>query len=580
MMQFTKYSMFIKHIGDLEINGQYKKDSINEVDSLGFEQTLTGRLSLVFNGIEFDVGKSVISSNGERTNIQTARMTVSDNSASFRLQEVTLTFSVNGDQSLILNTDVNSLTELEIPYKPLKTARIQNNNGRFVVISDKGSYTLDNTRISSERQRSLILTSDNPSVSYVRLPDDKSIVADSEPKNESVFDLDDFVIEGGRSKTSFNAAVDQWRDRMFSLWSKTATATNDEKQIVAYESEALSHGTYQQARTAPTAFLNGSARTFVSSVFFGRTDVALRSITADQRGTSDRLNQQINDKSFDFFKESHPIEWLSVRGYTRSVDSAGEWILSLDPSTLPMDNVPGILEGYADWNVFYPNRENPFAKFSIRILSLISAGIRKSTDGKQVFVLNGGIADMEFNVRLGKALTIFAEIIDNEGWASAGRSIILSVLSLMDESTGMVPKELLVSDISSGASTPSPGANGVSASVLYGILQASENYPRAVQIASSPQPIWAWTAADSVTATLTSDILDILVSFPQGETHYMLIRGVRPGFTRLYLYNMNYRTASDFERWDSSGWSYSASEQTLLVKMKHRTRIEHIQVFW
>jgi hypothetical protein len=569
--------MFIKRIGDLEISGQYRKDSTDEVDSLGFERTLVGRLSLVFNGIEFDVGRSVVSSNGERTNIQTVRIAVSDNSASFRLREVTLTFSVNGNQALILNADVNSLTELEIPFKPLKTAYIQNNNGQFVVISDKGSYAFENTQISPERQ-SLVLTSGNPSVSYARLPDAGPAAAVSETVEQDVFALDDFVIENGRNKTSFNMAIDQWRDKVFSLWSRTAATANDERQIAAYESEALSHGTYRQARTVPTTFLNGNARTFVSSAFFGRTDMALRSITSDQRDTVNRLNQQINDKSFDFFKESHPIEWLFVRGYAKSVDSAGEWILSIDPSALLMDNAPGVLEGYADWNAFLPDRENPFAKFSVRVLSLISAGIRKNIDGKQVFVFNGGVADMEFNVRLGKALAVFAEIIANEGWTNAGYSIILSVLSLMDESTGTVPKELLVSDISTDA--PTPAANTVNASSLYGILRVSENYPHAVQIAPGAQPIWVWTVADSITATLTNNILDIFVSFPQDETHYMLIRGVKPGFTRLQLYNTDYRTAIDFERWDSSGWSYSLSEQTLLVKMKHRTRIEHIQVFW
>jgi hypothetical protein len=580
MMQFTKYNGFIKRIGNLEISGQYRKDSEDAVDSFGVERTLTGRLSIVFNGMEFDLGKSVVYSDGEKTNIQIEGMTVSDNSASFRSREVTLTFLVKDDQALIVSANIDNLTELEIPYKPLKTARIQNNNGQFIVISDKGSYTFGNARISSERQ-SLILTGRNPSASYMMLPDVESVVSVSESSEESVFDPNDFVIENGHNKTAFNAAVDQWRDKIFPLWSRTATIANDEKQIVAYESEALARGVYRQSRVIPMAFLNGTERTFVSSVFFGRTDIALRSITSDQRDTANRLSQQINGKSFDFFKESHPIEWLSIRGYTKSVDSAGEWILLVDPSTVVPDNAPGILEGYADWSAFRPDRDNPFSKFSIRVLSLVSAGIRKSANGEYVFVFNGGVADMEFNIRLGKALVVFAEITGNEGWANAGRSIILSVLSLTDERTGMVPKELLVSEISTDTPNLSAGANGVSAAILYGILRVSENYPHAVQIVPGAQPIWVWTASSSVTtALITNNMLDISVSFPQDETHYMLIRGIRPGFIRLQLYDRDYRTASDFERWDSSGWSYSTSEQTLLVKMKHRTREEHIQIFW
>jgi hypothetical protein len=578
MLQFTKYGGFTERIGELEISGQYQKDSKSEANSVGFERTLAGKLTVVFNGMEFDLRKGMISSTDKKTNIQMVRMTVSDNSASFRFPEGILTFSVNSDQALNIKANIGALAELEIPYRPLKTAHIQNNSGRFIVVSDKGSYAFDNARISSERQ-SLILTGDSPSASYARLPEVEPPIAVTGLQERSAFNPDDFVIENGRGKTRFNKAVELWRDNVFSLWARTVSTTNDEKQIAAYESEAIYRGTYGRLRSSPTSFLNGSERTFFSSVFFGRTDMALRSITTNQRDTASRLSQQIRDKSFDFFKEPHPIEWLSVRGYAQAVDDAGEWIRSIDPSVMVPDHIPGVLEGYVDWNAFRPDENNPFSKFSVRVLSLVSAGIRKSADGQQVFVFNSGVADMEFNLRLGKALAVFAETAGDEDWANAGRSIALSVLSFTDERTGMIPKELLVSDISTDAATRLAVASGVGASTLYDILRPSENYPRAVQIASGAQPIWVWTAASLVTAVSNNTSLDVSVSFPQDETHYMLIRGIRPGFT-LQLYNMDYRTASDFERWDSSGWSYSMSEQTLLVKMKHRSLIEHIQIFW
>jgi hypothetical protein len=579
MMQFTKYGEFSRRIGDLEINGQYRKDVDNGDDALGSEWALTGRLTVVFNGMEFDLKKGMISSNGEKASIQTMLMVVSDNSASFRLPEGVITFSVNDDQALNIKADLGNNSEVEIPYKPLRTARIQNSNGQFVVTSDKGSYTFNNARVSMERQ-SLILTSDNPSVFYAKLPTAEPVIAFPRLQETPVFDPNDFVIENGRGEINFNKVVDQWRDKIFSLWDGTIATANDERLVAAYESEAISRGTYGRARTAPTAFLNGNARTFVTSAFFGRTDTALRLITSDQRDTINRLSQQIRDKSFDFFKEPHPIEWLTVRGYTANVEGVSEWILSIDPSAVIPDNTPGILEGYADWNTFRPERDNPFLKFRARVLSLISAGIRKSTNGQQVFVFNGGVADMEFNIRLGKALIVFAGIIGDEDWANAGRSIVLSVLSLTDERTGTIPKELLVSDISTDEPPTPTGSSRVAAPVVYDILRPSENYPHAAQIASGAQPIWAWTAASIITATSTGASLDIFVSFPQDESHYMLIRGIRPGFRRLQLYNMDYRTASDFERWDSSGWSYSTSEQTLLVKMKHRSTAEHIRIFW
>ncbi|GHV35100.1 hypothetical protein AGMMS4952_27470 [Spirochaetia bacterium] len=93
--------------------------------------------------------------------------------------------------------------------------------------------------------------------------------------------------------------------------------------------------------------------------------------------------------------------------------------------------------------------------------------------------------------------------------------------------------------------------------------------------------IWAWTAGAGVTANFNQEnnFLDISVNFPSGETHYMLIRGIRP-FTQIQLYNIPFRTDSQFERYDSSGWAYSSSEQTLMVKMKHRLTTEHILIYY
>jgi hypothetical protein len=59
----------------------------------------------------------------------------------------------------------------------------------------------------------------------------------------------------------------------------------------------------------------------------------------------------------------------------------------------------------------------------------------------------------------------------------------------------------------------------------------------------------------------------------------MMIKGVKP-FKKIQLYNIDFRTDPRFERYDSSGWAYSESEQTLLLKMKHRAKEEHIRIFY
>jgi hypothetical protein len=195
--------------------------------------------------------------------------------------------------------------------------------------------------------------------------------------------------------------------------------------------------------------------------------------------------------------------------------------------------------------------------------------------GDWVLVFHGAAADMEFNLRLGKALWMWAESANRGEWAALGRSLVVSVLSLAD-GTGTTPPRLLLSG--DGQITEDPGPR-ISSARLYRILNPGEYYPRPVVIGSGVNGIWAWTAASAVTAAQENNVLDISVSFPAGETHYMMIRGVRP-FDKIQLYNIDYRTDPQFERYDSSGWVYSAQDQILLLKMKHQTTVEHIKIFY
>jgi hypothetical protein len=185
-------------------------------------------------------------------------------------------------------------------------------------------------------------------------------------------------------------------------------------------------------------------------------------------------------------------------------------------------------------------------------------------------------------------------------------------LSLADN-TGQVKAGLLVS--AEGGITEDPAPSQLTTARLYHILNLGEYHPRALLIQGVPaNSLWAWTAAAAVSAsqsvvvselspaeiprpsagdsedpdaetpapvvtTRRETVLDIAVTFPAGETHYIIIRGIR-AFNKIQLYNMDYRTDPQFERYDSSGWSYSAQEQTLVLKMKHRATVEHIRIFY
>jgi hypothetical protein len=73
--------------------------------------------------------------------------------------------------------------------------------------------------------------------------------------------------------------------------------------------------------------------------------------------------------------------------------------------------------------------------------------------------------------------------------------------------------------------------------------------------------------------------LDVSVSFPAGETHYLMLWGIQP-FTRMQIHSMNWRSDPRYESYDSSGWVYYPQDRLLALKLKHRSQVEHIRIYY
>ncbi|MDR1073839.1 MAG: hypothetical protein LBL45_09235 [Treponema sp.] len=607
LVQFTKYGNFTKRIEGLMVSAQYKDrvSGYSLMMPLGFDcQSITGRAVVSFNGMEYRLTEenkfSLVYADGRREIRLPEHAAFLGDRVIFRFIEGTsLTFAVQeyaDGWELVISADFAGGAErLELPYRLLAASRIQQaDGGRFFITYNGVRYGFNRTLMDPDKQI-LALTNNDPFIAY-QVMDAPAGEEAAPPENseDQSFNVADFVIAQASGEAEYNNAIEQWRTRMYNA--QRLSASSDEAQVMAYISESIHRNTYSQAlRAAPASFVNSAInasqnlgqKTYASSPYFGRLDQALRSLGTFERNANTRLTQEIDSRSLDFFKEYHAIELLSLGGANAVVDAAAVWARSIDPSAITPDCVPGVLENYMDWEAYRPAMENPFARFNDRVYSLISASIRKNSQGDKVFVFNNGSADMLFNLRLGKALSLYAENAGNDGWAAAARSVVLSVLSMTNDQ-GLAPKELLVSDIMAERPTSVEASVTVHSAYLYRELGIGENYARAVSVVGGTNTplVWTWTAATRISASLAGDLgaagssLDIEVDFPAGETHYMLIRNIPPSISRLQLYNQIYRTAADFERYNSSGWVYSASEQTLLVKMRHRSQIEHIRIFW
>jgi hypothetical protein len=578
MIQFAKQGGFTRRIGDFVITGQYRSPGEGEPPLGQNEYLLAGGIRVFFGGLEFSLigndneGDFVfIGTGGDREIILPRHMAVSGERAVFSFSGGTelsfLTQYAGGKPELRISASFGEDAEgLELPYKLLRASRfLDNGEGQFVISANGESYSFGFSPLDDERQV-IFLQRNGPDISYRAIP------------QKEAFRPEDFIISPARDKQNYDEVLSRWRDLNYALWNRLIANTDDEDLVIAYAGEAVQRGTYRSALAGvPAAFLRGNQRSFRSSVYLGRLDEGLRSIAAFEREKVSLFSRLVNEKSADFLKSPHVFAYLALRGYTAFIDDGAALVHAIDPVTLSPDISLGILEGFVDWKLYRPHGDNPFSRLIDQACFVISERIWKDAGGNLVLVFSAnGMADPEFNLRLGKAFSAYGESTGSESWAALGRSLILSILSLED-SGGTVPGGVGISE--TGELSENAGLPRVSAARLYRVLAPGEYSPRVIGIGAAVNGIWAWTAASAINASQENNILDISVSFPAGETHYMIIRGIK-AFTKLQLYNMDFRTDFQFERYDSSGWSYSTQEQTLIIKMKHRTAVEHVRIFY
>jgi hypothetical protein len=321
----------------------------------------------------------------------------------------------------------------------------------------------------------------------------------------------------------------------------------------------------------PRSFLEGTRRTYVSSVFFGRLDAALRSLAAAEQERIASIAALLRAGSAEFIARPHFFAESLVRQEVGAIEEALTQAASWNPAEVTLDFAAPVLEAYVDL-VQADYEPNPFEAWIEPVERLIAENIQKDPMSFQALVFLGeGAADTEFNIRLGLALDGFGRLAGRDEWAALGRSLVLTVLAFSD-SGGAIPSALILT----GNGFARTGEGRISGARVYRAMR-QDNYPRTVRIGGGING-WAWTAASAVDVTQNGDITDIAVSFFPGETHYLILRGLKP-FTKIQLYGIDYRTDPQFERYDSSGWAYSSSEQSLLLKIKHREQVEHIVIY-
>lgn len=582
-VQFARKGNFSQRVGSMLISGQYRTPlEAGKVSAAG-ERELSGGISVYFGGLEFRLedrndseGMFLIGANGERNSVSAEYMHLSGDQARFTVTggaELVFTSRyANGDYALWISGEfAEGITGIDIPFKPQRTSTVLKIGSGEPGISHNGMVYQFSRPSENGKDRRLFIARGAP-VSYYASPEKK------------IFNPANYIGEQAKTPQTFNDALVRWADQRFAWWKANIPYENDEDTVIAYFGESIQRGGYRAALASLSPdFIFGGHRTWESSVYLGGMEQARAGFIAAEREKINRISRLISAKSIDLLAENHAIEFLSVRGMVSMVDEAAAYIRGMETTTLEPSQCPGVFQGHAEFSRWRPGASNPFDRLLEQAIRVVSGDIRREADlvfffqdspdadsGEGEAPPADGVVPVEFNLRLGKAIVDWAEKTGNADWAGLGRSVILSVLSLGDN-TGAVPATL--------GNAGDLAESRISAARLYRILTPREYTPHAAAAGSGVSGIWVWTGAAAVSAVQESNVLDIAVTFPIGETHYMMIQGVR-SFSNIMLYNINYPTDPRFERYDSSGWVYFPEDQILALKMKHRLAEEHIRIVY
>jgi len=539
LLQFSGKGNFTISANTMIIKGRYLNDTVDN-ESTG--QLLTGGVRIFFGGIEFDLkeergsGLIITDTGGSLFSVNPESITITENTARLGLPggSVLVFYSAGSakEPELQINAEfAQNTSEVSIPIIPHRS--LVRNNGQLGIMYNGSRYMFNGSGQELENNM-IVLSKGNSFVSYR-----------SKGKQRS-FDPSNFIIPQAQN---YYFALSNWQDLSYTKWNQNAASLNNEDDIIGYLSEALRQNTYASASASISgSFLNSPVHTYKSSAYLGGMADAYRSLTAEENKRLNAINAAVKNNSLELFKEEHIIDFLLIRGNMILAYDIIQLIQNTSADKLIIDYCPGLLEAYSDIKRRDPSIKNPVEPLMEQILLLVTENLNKDTVSNLVYASGSKDRDLYFSVRLGNALIAWAEETKNSEWADIGHSLVLSALT-----------------------NAGPGAGS-----LYSILKPGDYYPKAVLLTDG---LWAWTASPSVKTSWQDGNMDITFSFPANLTHHVILYGVKP-FIKIKIYEMDWRTDSQFERYDSSGWVYYQQDQILVLKLRHKSQAETVKIVY
>ena len=346
---------------------------------------------------------------------------------------------------------------------------------------------------------------------------------------EKVFTFADAKALALSSEEYYKYSVDKVKSSV--LFKNEVPESASEIAITAYVAEMASQGKYSQAiESVPAAAKTVAKRSYLSAPYFNSLVEMNKTLVMQNENIAYRMNYSIEQGNPSVFEFDAFSMYIQTRSTPEAVKSLS--LLTQEGTAEPTPlQASGIIKLYADLYPISKEKADVLQIPAQKALGIIEKYCSIKDDIFSFAQENVEFSSLDY-AKTGDALIRYGEIIGNPDICAVGRLMFNIGVSRID-----------ASDVESFAT-------------IYPLAARSNKfYPHLVILEETlTEPIWSWTAAQSMSIkTDSANTSTISLDFPQGDSHYVIINGIKP-FKSIEIYELSFRTDHRFETYNSSGY--------------------------
>ncbi|MDE6706310.1 MAG: hypothetical protein K2J81_10475 [Treponemataceae bacterium] len=330
----------------------------------------------------------------------------------------------------------------------------------------------------------------------------------------------------------------------------------NEVAVIAFLAEQASRGNYADAlKKIPDSFRNSSRRTYLSAPFFNSLVSMNRSLSMVTENMRGMIQNAVAQQNLAVFGNRALVDYMLRESTNADVRSLAALPAALADFAPTVEQASNVLRVYVALAKASSALADSLAPVVPACLSAVQDACVFEDDTLRLTEKESPLPFLR-TVEAGKSLLDYGAYRADQACQICGRLLVNTAFAQTSDQNTRTLAE------------------------LYPLLVENSFYPHYSLLGThGANKVWAWSAARGISYAEQSggDTGTITIDFPADDTHYLIIKGIRP-FEGIEIYGMPFRTDPRFESYNSSGYVYDEQTQTLFLKSRHKTDREIIRL--